>query len=566
MKNLYITLFLNAILLIPNWVTAQTQIKAKSAPVSLNIRKKKLPPVLEVTDIKFTDANNNNCIDGLEKCNINFTIVNSGTGPAVNMQMKVENIPLIQGLEFNKLTTLNTISPGAKLEVKIPVEGTLSLSNGVASIRITFDEQLGFPPDPVELKIDTRKFLLPEVKVVDSKFITDNGTVTLGKSVQLQILVQNIGQGIAENVQVKFVLPTQNVFPNSDELFPIGTLKPGESRNISFEFLPNKIYTSSTIPVNIGITEKWGKYAQNKEVITNIGSQTIGSAIIIAGNSPLTSITIAEASLSADVDKNIPVTDMKRPHAYALIIGNEDYTKYQPGLSTESNVLFALNDARTFARYTENTLGISKRNIFLLENAIGSEMNREIERLAKLIEIENGQAEIFVFYAGHGFPDETTHQSYIMPVDISGANVTSAISLGGLYGKLTRFPAKQVTIFLDACFSGAGREAGLLAARSVRIKPNEELVSGNLIVFSASRGDQMALPYREKQHGLFTYFLLKSIQESKGNITCNELFEKVKNEVTLSAVRELGKEQNPSVIFSPQVLDIWGNWNLLPKQ
>jgi hypothetical protein len=565
MKNFFLTLILITILLIPNWAKAQTQIKAKSDPVSLNIRKKKLPPILEVTDIKFMDANNNNCIDGLEKCSINFTIANSGTGPAVNMLMKVENQPTIQGLVFNKQTSLSTIDPGAKLEVKIPVDGTISLATGAASFQITFEEQLGFPPDPIELKIDTREFQKPEVKIVDSKFITDNGTVTLGKSVQLQVLVQNTGQGVAENVMVKFGLPAQNVYPNTDELFPIGTLKPGDSRNISFEFLPNKIYKSSTITVNISITEKWEKYAQNKEVTATVGARTIGSAIIIAGNNPLTSFTITEASLSADVDKNIPETAMKRPHAYALIIGNEDYTRYQPGLSTESNVLFALNDARTFARYAENTLGLPKGNIFLLENAIGSEMNREIERLAKLIEIENGQAEVFVFYAGHGFPDETTHQSYIMPVDISGANVTSAISLGSLYSKLTRSPAKQVTVFLDACFSGAGREAGLLAARAVRIKPNEELVSGNLVVFSASRGDQMALPFREKQHGLFTYFLLKSLQETKGNITCNELFEKVKSEVTLNAVREQGKEQNPSVIFSPQVVDQWGTWTLLPK-
>ena len=564
MKRIF-TLVLLAIMLVPEFITAQSQISGKSAPVSLNIRKKKLPPILEISNIRFTDVNNNNCIDGLEKCSINFTITNSGTGPAVNMQMKVENQTTIQGLEFSKLTTLSTIGPRAKLEVKVPVEGTISLATGMASIRVTFDEQLGFPPDPIELKINTREFLRPEVKVVDSQILTDNGSVNLGKSVQLKVLIQNTGQGLAENVQVKFVLPPQNVFPNGDELFQIGTLTPGESRSISFEFLPNKIYTSSTIAVNIRISEKWGKYAQNKEVSATVGSRTTGSSITIAANNSPSSVIIPEASLSADVDKNIPETKINRTHTYALVIGNEDYTKYQPGLSTESNVLFALNDARTFARYAENTFGVPKGNIFLLENAIGSQMNQEIERLAKLIEFEKGKAEVFLYYAGHGFPDETTHQSYLMPVDISGSNVTSGISLGSLYAKLTNFPSKRITIFLDACFSGAGREAGLLAARAVRIKPKDEQVTGNLLVYSASRGDQMALPYREKQHGLFTYFLLKNLQETKGNITCNELFEKVKNEVSLSAIKEQGKEQNPSMIFSPQVAGQWSNWELIQK-
>jgi len=553
-------------MLFPNWIIAQTQIKAKSELVSLNIRKKKLPPILEVSDIRFSDANNNNCIDGMEKCSINFTITNSGTGPAVNMLMKVENMPLIQGLIFEKVTTLRTINSGAKLDVSLPIEGLLSLSTSKAPLRITFDEPLGFPPDPIELKIDTREFMRPELKVVDSQILTENGSVTLGKPVQLQVMVQNTGQGVAENVEVKFVLPTQNVFPNTAEQVSIGTLKSGESRNINFEFLPNKIYSGSNIPITIRLTEKWGKYAQNKEELAMVGSNTKGSAIVFAGDSPLKSVAIIEASLSSDVDKNIPLAARRRSHAYALIIGNEDYTKYQPGLSAEANVLFAVNDARTFSRYAESTLGIAKENIFLLENAISSEMNREIERLAKLIEIENGQAEVFFFYAGHGFPDEFNHQSYLMPVDISGANVTSGINLGNLYTKLTRSSSKHVTIFLDACFSGAGREAGLLAARSVRIKPKEEQVTGNLIVFSASGGDQIALPYREKKHGLFTYFMLKTLQEAKGNITCNELFERVKRDVALNAVREQGKEQNPTVIFSPQIADQWGTWNLLPKE
>jgi len=74
-------------------------------------------------------------------------------------------------------------------------------------------------------------------------------------------------------------------------------------------------------------------------------------------------------------------------------------------------------------------------------------MKREIEKLAKLSDYSNGQAELIFYYAGHGFPDENTKESYIMPVDISGQDVRSGIKLSNLYEKLTEFPSKRVTVF-----------------------------------------------------------------------------------------------------------------------
>ncbi len=189
-------------------------------------------------------------------------------------------------------------------------------------------------------------------------------------------------------------------------------------------------------------------------------------------------------------------------------------------------------------------------------------MNREIEKLSRLAFYSNGKAELIFYYAGHGFPDEKTKESYIMPVDISGSDVTSGIKLSYLYKKLTENPVKSATVFLVACFSGGGRNQGLLAARGVRIQPKENLVQGNLVVFSASTGEQSSLPYKEKQHGMFTYFLLKKLQESKGNVTYDELSNYIKTEVQLNSVKINSKDQNPQTLTSPSLSDEWKMWNL----
>ena len=557
-------MFFAFLLVIPMAGKAQKKISGTSGTVSLSIKKVKLPPILTVSNIKFTDSDGNMRIDGLEESRIAFTIKNSGKGAAVSLKMKVIDYAEIKGLSFKKEVNLPVIQPGGNLDVSVHLSAAIELENGLTQFAFSFEEQLGFPPDPFKMTIETKAFQSPDVKLVDYQFLSDNGVIELGRPVQLKTMLQNIGQGDARNVKVVFMYP-KDIYPNGEENFDIGSLKPGESRELLFEFLPNKLYAATTIPLQVKVSESWGRYGENKEFVSAVDAAT-GDArtlVDIRSTAKDEKINITTASLTADVDKNIPVSKKKYPHRYALVIGNEDYTRFQPGLDNEVNVPFAVSDARIFAAYAERTLGIPSGNIYTLENAIGSEMNREIDRLINIIKYEKGQAEVFVFYAGHGFPDETTKMAYLMPVDISGADVRRGISLKKLYTELSRYPSRRVTVFLDACFSGGGRDAGLLAARGVRIKAVQEPLGGKLVVFSASQGQQSALPYREKQHGMFTYFLLKTLQEKKGDLSYAELYKSLKYEVELNSIRINSKEQNPELIFSPEVEDVWREWRLL---
>lgn len=225
----------------------------------------------------------------------------------------------------------------------------------------------------------------------------------------------------------------------------------------------------------------------------------------------------------SDVDVSIPSTNKKKPDAYVLAIGNEDYSSYQMSLDKEANVPFATNDADVFAKYCEKTLGIPIANISVLKNATLGQMGQAISKLEKLAEIGKGNAELIFYYAGHGLPNEETKESYLIPVDVSGSNLTSGIRLNELYSRLGKFPTKKVTVFLDACFSGGSRDGQLVALRSVRIKPKDETINGNMIVFTSSSGTESSAAYKEKGHGMFTYYLLKKLMESKGEVTYKEM-------------------------------------------
>ncbi|MDX9852436.1 MAG: caspase family protein [Tenuifilaceae bacterium] len=264
----------------------------------------------------------------------------------------------------------------------------------------------------------------------------------------------------------------------------------------------------------------------------------------------------------SDVDINIPKTSASNPYRFALIIGNEDYSTHQRDIGSEVNVEFARNDATTFRDYAVNVLGVPELNTILLLDATAASMWQSVDKVSKLIKATNGKAEVIVYYAGHGLPDEATKEPFLIPVDVSGGNLSYAIKLTDVYAKLTEHPAVRITVFVDACFSGGARSQALLSARGVKVKPKENLASGNLVVFTASSGEQSSLAYKDKQHGLFTYFLLKRLQETAGDITYKQLTDFLKEQVELNSILINSKEQTPQTLYSPTIESQWEEWKL----
>ena len=269
---------------------------------------------------------------------------------------------------------------------------------------------------------------------------------------------------------------------------------------------------------------------------------------------------INEIEILSDVDENIPSSNQQNSNIFALIIGNEDYSSFQPTLKSEVNVAFAINDAKVFKEYTKSVLGVPEENIIYLANAKTVEMNRSIEKLSLYAKNMNGKAALIFYYAGHGLPHEVTKEPYLIPVDVSSSDLKFAVNLKDLYAKLSEFPTQKVTVFIDACFSGGARNQGLVEVRGVKVKPKDELLKGNLVVFTASSGEQSSSAYKDKHHGMFTYFLLKKLQETKGNLTYKQLADYLSSEVGLKSVMINDKEQNPQVNVSPDVQGHWEKW------
>jgi len=309
------------------------------------------------------------------------------------------------------------------------------------------------------------------------------------------------------------------------------------------------------VDLGVGMHLKYNK-KQNAILHPNSVTQTIVKETIVLKD-PIQQ-PVYEYNATSDVDQNIPVLNNTNPNRFALIIGNEDYTTHQSDLSSEVNVEFAKNDAFAFKAYAENMLGIPKENIIFLIDATAAKMKQGVNKMNLLIKNSQSKADVFVYYAGHGLPEENTKEPYLIPVDVSGTDLSMALSINELYNKMIEYPSARITVILDACFSGGARNQGLVSARSIKVKPKDPLLNSKLIVFAASSGEQSSLPYKEKKHGMFTYFLLKKLQESSNHsVTYNELSEYISSQVGLKSVLINDKEQNPQVNISPALGNEW---------
>lgn len=274
------------------------------------------------------------------------------------------------------------------------------------------------------------------------------------------------------------------------------------------------------------------------------------------GKTSVAQNTSPKKTIDNTIDKNIPQTASLHANTFVIAIGNENY-------SLVPKVAFANNDMNIFAQYCQKTLGIPMQNIRKYKDATFGSMLSALNDIKDIADAYNGDMNVIFYYAGHGIPNEKDQTAYLLPTDADGKSTEVCFPLARLYKELGELNAKSVVVFMDACFSGAQRGNGMLAsARGVAIKAKEQKPMGKLVVLTAASGEETAYPFKEKGHGLFTYFLLKKLNETKGECSLGELSDYITTNVKRQSIVINRKPQTPAIIFSDSVKDEWMNYKL----
>ena len=252
----------------------------------------------------------------------------------------------------------------------------------------------------------------------------------------------------------------------------------------------------------------------------------------------------AQLSHQADTDKNInpPSTPafLAAPDsdAVAVVIGIQ---KYQALPMAD----FAATDANLIRDYLK-AMGYQDRNIELLtdERATYSSVRKAIETwLPKRI---NSRSRVAIYYAGHGAPDPQSGDAYIVPYDGDPNYLPdTGYPLKRLYEKLDGLPAKQIVVFIDACFSGAGGRGVLAQGARSLVRIDKAAPKGNRVaVLASTQGTQISTSSPDKRQGLFTYYLLQAFRDGKRDL--KEVYDYLRPRVEDEAKR-MNVEQTPSI-------------------
>lgn len=241
----------------------------------------------------------------------------------------------------------------------------------------------------------------------------------------------------------------------------------------------------------------------------------------------------------SEVDKNIPKTKKQDENTFAVIIANENYNDFI--------VPSATNDGKIFKEYCKQTFGIPSENILYYEDATINNLYAVVKRLKDLAEVYDEGCKIIFYYAGQGVTDEQTKEMYLLPSDGTLKAITSTCySISKLYKEIGTLQNVEEALFLiDAPFNGMTREnKPLVQARSVAIKSSPNKVAGNTIAVEAAAEGETAHVYSKQNHGLFTYYLLKALQDNKANKSIMELMPDVVKNVKEFSTRDIKVPQN----------------------
>jgi uncharacterized caspase-like protein len=496
-------------------------------------------PALSVeTEIENTTGDD--VLEAGEEATLKVTLRNQGDGAARRVEVWASPERPHPGLRLMgeappndtgavRLARLSKLDPLAETSISGTLKATPEVDGGRVPIRIDLRGQNGFaskqPTTPV---IDTKAYRPPSLALVGYETGRERrqDKISPDTTSEVRIQVKNAGSGSARDIEAQLEAGANGSL-RGPATRALGTVEPGGSTTVPVSLFSQA--SGSAVTVRLTLRSSPGPYEKTVQV---------------------------KVPVAAPVDRAIPQTDVTRPNAVAVVIGNKTYRN-----EDIPHVKYAARDARVVKKYLTRTLGVRSENVIHVEGATAADLTRVFgtadDPQGQLYNyVQPGESEVFVYYSGHGAPSLESSQAYLVPSDADPNYLSqNGYLVGQLYENLATIPAKSVTVMLEACFSGVS-EGGAVVQRASPVElsvENPVMAMENGLAFTAGAADQIASWYPEKKHGLFTYFFLKGLrgpadEDGDQAITGAEMEKYLTEKVPYRAQRTYNREQTPQVV------------------
>ena len=245
---------------------------------------------------------------------------------------------------------------------------------------------------------------------------------------------------------------------------------------------------------------------------------------------------------------------------WALIVG---INKYE---DAEINPLrYAVNDAKALYQVlTDENLGrfLPERVKLLTTDATDKRLLPTKANILYYLNVwlaQNVKPEdtVLLFFSGHGFID--SGRKYLLPTDTDTFYVPAyAIDNQEFIDGIDRLQSEKIITLLDSCHSGGVSRSGKGIGDMLPDNFYEEFekATGRVTLASCS-GEEQSFEWPEKQHGVFTYYLLEGMRGAANMhrdqaVTFDEVVNYVGKNVSEWAQKYKNGKQNPRVNIENQ--------------
>jgi uncharacterized caspase-like protein len=208
----------------------------------------------------------------------------------------------------------------------------------------------------------------------------------------------------------------------------------------------------------------------------------------------------------------------------ALVIGNEQYADF-------TRLKTPVADAHALAAVLGRDYGFT---VTVLVNATRYQI---VSALSQIRQQATAEDSVLIYYAGHGYLDETTSRGYWLPVDAEHNNLANWLSTSDITDVLVGLQARHALILADSCFSGTLLRSDSTIAIDERQALLRKLSTRRSRSIMTSGGLEPVVDNGAGKHSVFADALLHALRDNSKVLEAGRLFMQIRDHVAARAAQ-----------------------------